>query len=391
MSEDPPAPVCGPAIEPAGDPKWSLERVLLLWGVGLAAMAVLAYLLSPILTPFVAGAVLGYLLNPVAERLQAAGFSRLGAALLLLAVFVVVVGAAMLFLLPVLARQLEGFITSLPGYLAALQTLFSQWSSKLTADYNAFLREHGLEASFPTLDMQKYVSDFVSDGTMNIGYFVRSLVSRGVAVINVVSVIVVTPVVAFYMLLDWSAMVAILDGLTPPRHREEVRKLAHEIDRAMAGFLRGQSAVCLFLGSWYALGLSLMGLNFGFLIGVIAGFLSLIPFVGSITAFVLSISVALVQGWPDWRLPLEAIGVVSIGLFLDGNVLSPRLVGASVGLHPVWLMFALFAFGSLFGFVGMIIAVPVAAAMGVILRFLARRYRASAFFLRPGEGLAEGG
>jgi predicted PurR-regulated permease PerM len=202
---------------------------------------------------------------------------------------------------------------------------------------------------------------------------------------------VVTPVVAFYMLLDWEEMVEILDGLSPPRYREEVRQLAHEIDQAMAGFLRGQSAVCLFLGSWYALGLSFIGLNFGFLIGVIAGFLSLIPFVGSITAFVLSISVALVQGWPEWRLPLEAIAVVSIGLFLDGNVLSPRLVGASVGLHPVWLMFALFAFGALFGFVGMIVAVPVAAAMGVMLRFLARRYRASDYYLRPADPPAERG
>ena len=370
---------------------WSLERLLLLWGLALAAFGALAYLLSPILTPFIAGAALGYLLNPVAERLQTMGLSRLGAALLLLAVFVIVLWAALLFLAPVLMRQLEGFITSLPGYLAALQTLFSQWSSKLTADYNAFLKEHGLEASFPTLDMQKYAFDLLGDSAANIGYFARSVVSRGAALINIVSMIVVTPVVAFYMLLDWAAMVAILDGLTPPRHREEVRKLAHEIDGAMAGFLRGQSAVCLFLGSWYALGLSFIGLNFGFLIGVIAGFLSLIPFVGSITAFVLSISVALVQGWPDWRLPIEAIGVVSIGLFLDGNVLSPRLVGASVGLHPVWLMFALFAFGSLFGFVGMIVAVPVAAAAGVILRFCARRYRASAFFLRPGDGLAERG
>jgi predicted PurR-regulated permease PerM len=193
------------------------------------------------------------------------------------------------------------------------------------------------------------------------------------------------------MLLDWEEMVEILDGLSPPRYREEVRQLAHEIDQAMAGFLRGQSAVCLFLGSWYALGLSFIGLNFGFLIGVIAGFLSLIPFVGSITAFVLSISVALVQGWPEWRLPLEAIAVVSIGLFLDGNVLSPRLVGASVGLHPVWLMFALFAFGALFGFVGMIVAVPVAAAMGVMLRFLARRYRASDYYLRPDDPPVERG
>jgi predicted PurR-regulated permease PerM len=369
----------------------SLERQLLLWGLALFALLALLYSLSSILTPFVAGTVLGYLLNPVADRLKAAGLSRLGAAVLLLGVFILVVGMAGLLLFPLLARQFEGFVASLPGYLAALQELFSEWSGKLTSDYNAFLRQHGLEASMPTLDLQKYVNDFIGENAANIGGFARSLLSRGVALINIVSVVVVTPVVAFYMLLDWEEMVEILDGLSPPRYREEVRQLAHEIDQAMAGFLRGQSAVCLFLGSWYALGLSFIGLNFGFLIGVIAGFLSLIPFVGSITAFVLSISVALVQGWPEWRLPLEAIAVVSIGLFLDGNVLSPRLVGASVGLHPVWLMFALFAFGALFGFVGMIVAVPVAAAMGVMLRFLARRYRASDYYLRPADPPVERG
>ena len=360
-----------------------LERQFLFWGLALAAFLAAALALSSILAPFVAGAVLGYLLNPVAERLQKAGLSRLGAAFLLLAAFIFIFGVALLLLVPVLARQLEGFISSMPGYLAALQNLFSEWSGKLTANYNALLKEHGLEASMPMLDIQKYVNEFVGDGAAHLGDFARSVLSRGVALINIVSMMVVTPVVAFYMLLDWEHTVAILDSLTPPRHREDVRMLAREIDKAMGGFFRGQSAVCLFLGSWYALGLSLIGLNFGFLIGVAAGVLSLIPFVGSITAFVLSISIALVQGWPDWHLPLEAIAVVSFGLFLDGNVLSPRLVGASVGLHPVWLMFALFAFGALFGFVGVVVAVPVAAAMGVFLRFGVQRYRASAYYLRP--------
>jgi predicted PurR-regulated permease PerM len=201
-----------------------------------------------------------------------------------------------------------------------------------------------------------------------------------VAIINVLSLLVVTPVVAFYMLLDWDEMLHTLEQLVPPRHRADVRQVAHDIDRALSGFLHGQSAVCLFLGCWYAVGLTLIGLNFGFLIGVSAGLLSFIPYVGSITAFVLSIIVAVVQGWPHWDLPLEAVAIVSAGLFLDGNVLSPRLVGASVGLHPVWLMFALFAFGALFGFTGMIIAVPVAASMGVLLRFGAARYRESAFY-----------
>lgn len=374
----------------AAEPSMTIERKLLFFVAALLALGGLLYALSSILTPFVAGVALGYLLNPVAERLQRMGLSRLGAALLLLCVFILLVAAFSLLMVPVLVRQLENFVASLPGYLTALQSLFSEWSGRLTAGYTAFLKQYDLEASLPTLDLQKYVTSIGDSVAAQAGDFARSLLSRGVALINIVSVIVVTPVVAFYMLLDWDQTMNVLEELVPPRHRAEMRVLAQDIDKAMAGFLRGQSAVCLFLGSWYALGFSLIGLNFGFLIGVIAGCLSLIPFVGSITAFVLSISVALVQGWPDWHLPIEAVAVVSFGLFLDGNVLSPRLVGASVGLHPVWLMFALFAFGSLFGFVGMIVAVPLAAAIGVVLRFLARRYRDSAYYLRKAPPSVEG-
>jgi predicted PurR-regulated permease PerM len=216
-----------------------------------------------------------------------------------------------------------------------------------------------------------------------LGDFVKSLLWRGYALINVISLIVITPVVAFYMLVDWDHMVAIIDDLIPPRHREDVRSLARDIDRALAGFVRGQSLVCLFLGVWYAGGLSAIGLNFGFLIGVLAGFLSFIPYVGSVTAFVLSIIVAIVQGWPHINLPIEAVAIVTTGLIMDGYVLSPRLVGASVGLHPVWLMFALLAFGALFGFTGLIVAVPVAAALGAFMRFLAKRYRGSALYQHP--------
>ena len=377
----PPAPATLPELREPVRPS-SPERQLLLWGLAFVVVVAIAISVRTVMTPFVAGAVLGYLLNPVAERLQKMGLSRLGASLLLLTLFVFLFAAALLLLVPVLARQLEGFVTSMPGYLATLQTLFSEWSEKITADYNTLLKEHGLEAALPSLDLQKRFNDFVGESAGYFGDFARTMPSRGIDLINIVSVLVVTPVVAFYMLLDWENMVDVLFGLVPPRHRDDAHMLAQEIDKAMGGFFRGQSAVCLFLGSWYALGLSLIGLNFGFLIGAVAGFLSLIPFAGSIVAFVLSISIALVQRWPDWHLPVEAVAIVGIGLFLDGNVLSPRLVGASVGLHPVWLMFALFAFGALFGFVGVMVAVPVAAAIGVLLRFLLQRYRESAYYSR---------
>jgi len=354
---------------------------MLLWGLAILSIVGLLYILSSVLTPFVAGLALGYLLDPVADRLQAAGFSRLGAALLILTLFILVLWTVILLVGPVLSHQLAGFITSLPGYVTTLQGLISEWSEHAAGEkINDWLGRVGLSGAATSIDLQKYMTDLAAQAPALAGDFLKSLLSRGIAMINIISLVVVTPVVAFYILLDWDEMVAILDDLVPPRHREDVRMLARDIDAAMSGFLRGQSAVCLFLGAWYALGLTMIGLNFGFLIGVMAGVLSLIPYVGSITAFVLSITVGIVQGWPHWQIPAEAIAVVSIGLFLDGNVLSPRLVGASVGLHPVWLMFALFAFGSLFGFTGMIVAVPVAAALGVVLRFIARRYRESAIY-----------
>ncbi len=331
----------------------SLERQLILWSLTLLSLAGLLYLLSPVLAPFVAGTALGYLLDPVADRLQRLGASRLGAALLLLVAFIGVVVTALVMLLPILTHQLAGFLTALPGYLQTLHGLISDWSARFTGEYiKDFLDKYGLGGAGATLDVEKYFSDLASQGAALVGDFIKSLLWRGYALINVISLIVITPVVAFYMLLDWDHMVQIVDELVPPRHREDVRILARDIDRALAGFVRGQSLVCLFLGVWYAVGLSAIGLNFGFLIGVIAGFLSFIPYVGSITAFVLSIIIAVVQAWPHVNLPVEAIAIVSMGLIMDGYVLSPRLVGASVGLHPVWIMFALLAFGALFGFHG---------------------------------------
>ena len=361
--------------------KWaglSLERQLGLWAATLLVLTGVLYVLSPVLAPFMAGTALGYLLDPIADRLQRLGCSRLGAALLLLAIFIAFVVTALVVLLPVFTHQLTGLLAALPGYLQTLHGLATDWGGRFSI--KELLEKYGLAGASANLDVEKYFNDLAGQSAAYAADFLKSLLWRGYALINVVSLVVITPVVAFYMLLDWDNMVKIIDDLVPPRHREDVRMLAGDIDRALAGFVRGQSLVCLFLGLWYALGLSLIGLNFGFLIGVIAGFLSFVPYVGTLTALVFSIIIGVVQAWPQIDLPLEAIIVVSIGLVLDGYVLSPRLVGASVGLHPVWIMFALLAFGALFGFTGLIVAVPAAAAIGALMRFLARRYRASALF-----------
>jgi predicted PurR-regulated permease PerM len=202
---------------------------------------------------------------------------------------------------------------------------------------------------------------------------------------------VVTPVVAFYLLYDWDRMLNRIDELMPREHADTIRALGRNINRAIGGFVRGQGAVCLILGLFYAISLSLMGLNFGFLIGSVAGVISFIPFGGSIVGFVLSVGVALVQFWPDWLWVLGVAGIFAVGQFLEGNILQPRLVGSSIGVHPVWLMFALFAFGSLFGFVGVLLAVPVTAALGVLVRFAVDQYRLSALYRQRDASPPESG
>ena len=203
--------------------------------------------------------------------------------------------------------------------------------------------------------------------------------------ISLVSILVVTPVVAFYLLVDWDRMIATVDSWVPPRHRPTVRQIGREMDRAVAGFVRGQSAVCLLLGLFYASGLTLVGLNFGALIGMAAGLLSFIPYVGSLTGLIVAVGVALVQFLPEWQWVVATLAIFLVGQFVEGNIISPKLVGNAVGLHPVWLMFALLAFGSLFGFVGLLVAVPLAAMLGVLSRFALHRYQASDVFVGPAE------
>ncbi len=360
----------------------SLERQILIWAATLAAAGYLLHALGSAVTPFAAGFALGYLLDPVVTRLERLGLGRLAASLTILAAFAI---AAMLFLVllaPILSNQLIVFIQNLPDYAMRLQALaVDQGNAILRRVNSGWLNSLGLGASLTAEQVQKSVGDFVSQGARWLLDAARSLASGGAAVFSFFSLLVVTPVVAFYMLVDWNKMIATIDGWLPLDHRDRLRVLARDIDHALAGFIRGQSLVCLFLGLWYGIGLTLIGLDFGFLIGLIAGVLSFIPYVGSLTALVLSLGVALVQGWPSMTLFFFALGVVGVGQFLEGNVVSPKLVGGSIGLHPVWLMFALFAFGELFGFTGLLIAVPAAATLGVLARHLIALYRKSPLYL----------
>jgi predicted PurR-regulated permease PerM len=363
-----------------------IEWQIVFWVTALAFIGLLLWLFNGVIMPFAAAFVIAYLMDPLADYLQRHGMNRLAATLFILLAIVFVLALILVLVVPVLAHQSVAFIQALPGLLNKLQSLISGVVGKLNAQYaEPLLRKLGYH-SVSVPDMRASVGDIAGQAA---GWFVgvlNSLVAHGAALISLMSLVVVTPVVAFYMLLDYHRMIAAVDDLIPPRYRGIVHQLAHEIDRTMSGFLRGQSLVCLFLGLWYGLLLSLVGLNFGLLIGITAGFLSFIPYVGSMTALVAAAIISIVQGWPHWTLFAESMGVVVVGQFLEGNVISPKLVGDNVGLHPVWLMFALLAFGTLFGFTGLIIAVPVAAATGVIMRFAVQKYRESHLFMSLPQG-----
>lgn len=350
----------------------------------LVGLALLVYLLADVLLPFVAGLALAYLLDPIADRLERLGLGRLTASLLILAVFVVGLVVALLLVVPLAANQVSALVATLPGMVSRLQGILVDRAGPLLE------RVGGADA---LTDLQSQVGTLVGQGGTWFLAFLKSLWTGSQALISIASLLVVTPVVAFYLLVDWDRMVAAVDGWVPPRHRPVVRRLAREIDGAVTGFVRGQTLVCLILGTFYAVGLFLVGLNFGVLIGLIAGFLTFIPYVGTLTGFLLSAGVALAQFWPnsDWLHLGLTIGVFALGQFLEGNIISPKLVGDSVGLHPVWLMFALLAFGSLFGFLGLLLAVPVAASIGVLVRFGLRQYLQSRLYHAEAPVLIEVG
>lgn len=355
------------------------RRQVLFWLGAAVTLIAFLYLFSAILLPFLAGMILAYFLDPIADWLERHGLSRLAATVFILVMFIIVLVVALMLIVPVLASQLADFIGRLPDYLSRLQGLVTsfdpEWLSQTLGVDPAALRE-GLNS-------------LLTQGTGFLTGLFASIWSSGKTLIDLAGLFVITPVVAFYMLLDWDKMIGRVDNWIPRDHLATVRAIARDIDTAVAGFVRGQGTLCLILGIMYAVGLTAVGLNFGLLIGLFAGLVSFIPYVGSLLGLVLSVGVALVQFWPEWHWVAAVAAIFFAGQFIEGNILQPNLVGKSVGLHPVWLMFALVAFGALFGFVGLLVAVPAAAAVGVLVRFALSRYLASPLY--RGHGVSPEG
>lgn len=341
----------------------------LLWAALLVGLVVALNLLSAVLFPFIVGAAVAYFLDPAAVRLERLGFSRTLVTAVISALFFLIVALAIILLIPVLQAQIMDFTANLPSYIELgsrlTHRLLSQIESRLSQDDIGKLREA--------------VGSHAGEVLGWLGGVAKRVVSGGTAFLNVLSLIFITPLVTFYLLRDWPRIVARVDQWLPRDQRETIRDMLRQIDGALAGFVRGQALVCLVSGALYAIGLSLAGLQFGLLIGMAVGALTVLPIVGASIGAVVTIGVAAVQ-FGTWEGTLIVAAVFIVVQAIEGNLLSPKLVGDRVGLHPLWIIFALLAGGALFGFIGIVLAVPVAAALGVLARFAVARYLASPYY-----------
>lgn len=342
--------------------------------LGLLAVALLAlWVLQPVLLPFLLGLAIAYLLDPPVRRLERWGCSRVIATSLVIGLFFVVVVGLLALLAPVLQRQMVGLIERLID---------------VAYDVVAWARPY-LDRVLEGAGGQQAkdnAGEIASRAISWAGGILAGLWSGGLALVNIISLLVVTPIVAFYMLRDWPRMVERVDSWLPLEHADTIRTQARLIDASLSGFIRGQALVCLVLGVFYAVALTLAGLNYALVVGLLSGVLTFVPYAGAVIGFVISIVIALFQ-FDDWVRTAIVAGIFLFGQFVEGNFLSPKLVGDRVGLHPVWLILALMAGGVVFGFVGVLVAVPVAAAMGVLMRFALSRYLASPLYRGPRPAL----
>ena len=335
------------------------------WAIAAAVFLLVLWFLGNTLLPFIVGGAIAYFLDPLADRLERLGMSRVTATTIISLIALLLVILLVLAVIPTLVNQLTALINAAPDIAKRLQ---------------GFLLERFPELADSTSTIRQTLAEIGAAIQARGGQLAQGLLSGALGVISVVVFIVVVPVVAFYLLLDWDEMIARIDAMLPRDHAPTIRRLAGEIDAVLAGFVRGQVSVCLALGTFYAAALMAAGLQFGLIVGAIAGAITFIPYVGSIIGGTLAVGLALFQFWGDWVQIGIIAAIFAAGQFVEGNILTPKLVGKSVGLHPVWLLLALSAFGSAFGFVGMLIAVPVAAAIGVLTRFAIEQYRASLLY-----------
>ena len=340
------------------------------WFIVFFVFFYLLYVLRSVLMPFVAGILLAYLLDPMVDKLEKLKLSRLQATLTVCFLTILIILPALCLLLGMIENQISLLIQTTPKYLSLIMEKVHPTLSTLNERF----------PELKSANLEELIKNNIGNSMKFVGKVLKALISNGFALINLISLLLIMPIVTFYMLRDWDNFVKKFEDLLPKKSRKNIMATFKDIDKIIAGFIRGQLSVCLILGIFYSIGLKLVGLELGLLVGFIAGIISFIPYVGSITGFVIGCILAFAQ-YGDFAHVFYVIAVFMIGQFIEGNFLTPKLVGESVGLHPVWVMFALLAGGVLLGFLGLMLAVPLAAIIGVLVRQTIKRYKLSSLYL----------
>ncbi|NQV85279.1 MAG: AI-2E family transporter [Rhodospirillales bacterium] len=347
----------------------SKEKKMVFWLIGLAVFLAVLNALAGVLLPFVAGLAIAYFLDPIADKLEGWGASRSVATALIVAGFFIIVIGALFVLFPLLQAQIIHLVSMLPDLVEKARAYAQPFIERLQSD----LAPDALDR------LKSAAGSYAGTAIKWFSGLIGGIWKGGLAFFNLLSLVIITPVVAFYLLRDYDAIVGWVDNYLPRGARQTIHEQARAIDDAIAGFVRGQASVCLVLATWYGASLTVVGLQSGLLVGLGAGAISFIPYVGAATGLTIGVSIALVQ-FSAWQ-PIVAVGLIFIiGQTAESYVLTPRLVGDRIGLHPVWIIFALLAGGALLGFTGVLLAVPMAAIIGVLIRFALSRYLDSPLF-----------
>jgi len=354
--------------------KMTKQQQLRFWLGGVVAFLLFLYIFDEILLPFVVGMAVAYFLDPIVDRLEKRGLWRGWSALLVLTPFLLVVVLALVLLAPLLIEQVAAFAHSLPDYISSFRELVTP----LVESLRSRLGEEQV-ASFSSV-----AGGYAGDVLAWVGGLFSKVWGGGLALVNLLSLIFIMPITAFYLLRDWDIIIARIDSWLPRLHAQMIRDQTMEVDRTLSGFVRGAAMVCLTLATIYGVGLTLIGLKFGLLIGIAAGLISFVPYVGAAIGLVIGTGLAYYQ-FPEITPVLLVAGTFLFGQTLESYVLTPRFVGDRIGLHPMWIIFALLAGGALFGFLGIFLAVPVAAVIGVLSRFLLSGYLKSSYYLGAGD------
>lgn len=352
-----------------------MSAVTWFWLVMALVAGLLLWLLGPVLTPFLAGALLAYLGDPLVDRLERLGrgrwrLGRAGAVALLFVLLTIALALALLLLVPMLERQVVRLLESLPGWLAWLQETALPWLGARL----------GIELDGSDLPDLAALAKENWQGAGGVAAGMASGLTRsGMAVISFLINLVLIPVVAFYLMRDWDLVVARVHALLPRSSAPTVVRLARESDQVLGAFFRGQLLVMLSLAVIYSVGLAVLGVDLALLIGIVAGLVSFVPYLGTFVGVAMAVAASVFQFGELWHL-VAVLAVFGAGQLLEGMVLQPWLIGDRIGLHPVAVIFAVMAGGQLFGFTGVLLALPVAAVLMVLLRYALERYRASAAY-----------